>query len=175
MEKIRIPLRVNGEDREVLAPAHHTLLEVLREDLGLMGTKHGCELGECGTCTVLLDGQPVLSCLTLPLECEGREVRTVEAMAKDGELHPLQQAFVELGAAQCGYCSPGFLLVAEALLSANPRPTRQEIAEATAGNLCRCTGYLKIFEAVELAAARMRGETAPDAEALAKAAEVVRG
>jgi aerobic-type carbon monoxide dehydrogenase small subunit (CoxS/CutS family) len=175
MEKIRIHLTVNGETREALLPVHHTLLEVLREDLGLMGTKHGCELGECGTCTVLLNGAPVLSCLTLPIECEGRAVRTVEAMAEGGELHPLQQAFVELGAAQCGYCTPGFLLVAEALLVENPRPTRQQIAEATAGNLCRCTGYLKIFEAIELAAARMRGETAPDAEALARAAEVVRG
>jgi aerobic-type carbon monoxide dehydrogenase small subunit (CoxS/CutS family) len=175
MEKIRIRLTVNGEEREALAPVHHTLLEVLREDLGLMGTKHGCELGECGTCTVLLDGVPVLSCLTLPVECAGRAVRTVEAMASGGVLHPLQQAFVELGAAQCGYCTPGFLLVAEALLAENPRPTRQQIAEATAGNLCRCTGYLKIFEAIELAAARMRGETAPDAEALARAAEVVRG
>jgi aerobic-type carbon monoxide dehydrogenase small subunit (CoxS/CutS family) len=118
-------LRVNGEDREVLAPVHHTLLEVLREDLGLIGTKHGCELGECGTCTVLLEGRPVLSCLTIPV----------------------------------GYCTPGFLLVAEALLATNLRPTRPQIAEALAGNLCRCTGYLKIFEAVELAAARMRGET----------------
>jgi aerobic-type carbon monoxide dehydrogenase small subunit (CoxS/CutS family) len=174
-ERERIRLRVNGEDREVLAPAHHTLLEVLREELGLTGTKHGCELGECGTCTVLLGGQPVLSCLTLPVECQQREVKTVEGMARDGRLHPLQQAFVELGAAQCGYCTPGFLLVAEALLEANPRPTRGQIAEALAGNLCRCTGYLKIFEAVELAAARLRGETAPDAQALADAAEVIRG
>lgn len=175
MERVRIALRVNGEEREVLAPVHHSLLEVLREELGLTGTKHGCELGECGTCMVLLDGQPVLSCLTLPVECAGRDVRTVEGMAEPGGLHPLQQAFAELGAAQCGYCTPGFLLAAEALLGQNPRPARREIAEALAGNLCRCTGYLKIFEAVELAAARMRGESAPGPEELARAAEVVRG
>ena len=156
MEKIRVRLRVNGEDREVLTPVHHTLLEVLREEMGLAGTKHGCELGECGTCTVLLDGKPVLSCLTLPVECAGREVTTVEGLAEGGVLRPLQQAFIELGAAQCGYCTPGFLLVAERLLRENPHPSRAEIAEALAGNLCRCTGYLKIFEAVELAAARMR-------------------
>jgi carbon-monoxide dehydrogenase small subunit len=161
MEKTRIRLRVNGEERETLAPVHHTLLEVLREELGLTGTKHGCELGECGTCTVLVDGRPVLSCLSLPVECEGREVTTVEGLARHGVLHPLQQAFAELGAAQCGYCTPGFLLVAEELLRENPRPTRTQIAEALAGNLCRCTGYLKIFEAVELAAARMRGEAVP--------------
>jgi aerobic-type carbon monoxide dehydrogenase small subunit (CoxS/CutS family) len=161
MEKTRIRLRVNGEEREALAPVHHTLLEVLREELGLTGTKHGCELGECGTCTVLLDGRPVLSCLTLPVECESRDITTVEGLARDGVLHPLQQAFAELGAAQCGYCTPGFLLVAEELLRHDPRPTRAQIAEALAGNLCRCTGYLKIFEAVELAAARMRGEPAP--------------
>jgi carbon-monoxide dehydrogenase small subunit len=155
MSKVRLRLFVNGEERDVLAPVHHTLLEVLREELGLMGTKHGCELGECGTCTVLVDGKPVLSCLALPIECEGRPVTTVEAMAGAHGLHPLQQAFVELGAAQCGYCTPGFLLVAEALLKENPRPSRDEIAEATAGNLCRCTGYLKIFEAIELAAERM--------------------
>ena len=155
MEKIRIRLKVNGEEREVLAPVHHTLLEVLREEMALTGTKHGCELGECGTCTVLVDGRPVLSCLALPVECEGREVTTVEGLARDGVLHPLQQAFAELGAAQCGYCTPGFLLVADELLRHNPRPTRAEIAEALAGNLCRCTGYLKIFEAVELAVSRM--------------------
>ena len=159
MEKQRIRLRVNGEDRECLAPVHHTLLEVLREELGLMGTKHGCELGECGTCTVLVDGKPILSCLALPIECEGREIRTVEAMA-GADRHPLQQAFAGLGAAQCGYCTPGFLLTAEALLKEHPDPGRAAIAEALAGNLCRCTGYLKIFEAVELAAAWMRGEDA---------------
>jgi carbon-monoxide dehydrogenase small subunit len=161
MERIRIRLKVNGEEREVLAPVHHTLLEVLREEMGLTGTKHGCELGECGTCTVLVDGRPLLSCLTLPLECEGREVTTVEGLASSGSLHPLQQAFAELGAAQCGYCTPGFLLVAEELLRHEPRPKRAQIAEALAGNLCRCTGYLKIFEAVELAAERMRGEPVP--------------
>jgi len=159
MEKTRLRLRVNGEDREVLAPVHHTLLEVLREDLDLMGTKHGCELGECGTCTVLVGGRPILSCLALPIECEGREITTVEGMASHGALHPLQDAFAELGAAQCGYCIPGFLLTADALLRSNASPTRQEIAEATAGNLCRCTGYIKIFEAIERAAAQMRGET----------------
>lgn len=168
MEKTRIRLSVNGEAHDVLAPVHHTLLEVLREDLGLPGTKHGCELGECGTCTVLLDGKPALSCLLLPIECQGREVRTVEAMAVGAALHPLQQAFVDLGAAQCGYCTPGFLLTAEALLKERPRPSREEIAEALAGNLCRCTGYLKIFEAVEIAAARMQGEDPP----LPEAAEV---
>jgi len=156
MEKVRLCLKINGEEREVLAPVHHTLLEVLREELLLTGTKHGCELGECGTCTVLMDGQAVLSCLTLPLECEGREITTVEGMAEPGGLHPLQQAFSDLGAAQCGYCTPGFLLVAKALLERNPHPTREEIAEGLSGNLCRCTGYLKIFEAVELAAGRLK-------------------
>jgi aerobic-type carbon monoxide dehydrogenase small subunit (CoxS/CutS family) len=160
LDKIRIQLSVNGEDRECLAPVHHTLLEVLREELGLMGTKHGCELGECGTCTVLVDGRPILSCLALPVECEDREITTVEGMA-GVTLHPLQEAFAALGAAQCGYCTPGFLLTAAALLADKPSATRQEIAEATAGNLCRCTGYLKIFEAIELAAERMRSVSQP--------------
>ena len=155
MEKVLIRLDVNGEARQVLAPVHHTLLEVLREELSLTGTKHGCELGECGTCTVLLDGQPVLSCLTLPAECEGRSVTTVEAMATGAIQHPLQQAFAELGAAQCGYCTPGILLTAQALLEDEPQPPRQRIKEALAGNLCRCTGYTKILDAVELAALRM--------------------
>ena len=120
--KVLLSLTVNGETRDILAPAHKTLLEVLREDLGLTGTKHGCELGECGTCTVLLDGEPVLSCLALPLECQGRRITTVEGMAEGGRLHPLQQAFAELGAAQCGYCTPGILLTAQALLADNPAP-----------------------------------------------------
>ena len=163
--KTLLALRINGEDRDVLAAPHKTLLEVLREDLNLTGTKHGCELGECGTCTVLVDGLPVLSCLALPIECQGREIRTVEGMAQGGELHPLQRAFAELGAAQCGYCTPGILLTAEALLEDTPTPTRDEIKQALAGNLCRCTGYTKILDAVELAALRMQrqGEVQPQA------------
>jgi aerobic-type carbon monoxide dehydrogenase small subunit (CoxS/CutS family) len=153
--KRQINLSVNGEGREVLVPVHKTLLEVLREDLGLIGTKHGCELGECGTCTVLVDGAPVLSCLALPAELAGAAVTTVEGLARGAELHPLQQAFAELGAAQCGYCTPGILLTAHALLNDDPQPTRQRIREALAGNLCRCTGYTKILDAVELAALRM--------------------
>jgi aerobic carbon-monoxide dehydrogenase small subunit len=163
--KTRVSLNVNGETNELLVPVHKTLLEVLREDLGLIGTKHGCELGECGTCTVLVDGDPVLSCLALPVECQGREIKTVEGMAEGGRLHPLQQAFAELGAAQCGYCTPGILLTAEALLVDIPMPTRDEIKHALSGNLCRCTGYTKILDAVELAALRMRrqGEVQPQA------------
>ena len=153
--KVRMALTVNGESRDVLASVHKTLLEVLREDLGLTGTKHGCELGECGTCTVLVDGEPVLSCLALPIAIEGRQITTVEGMAEGGQLHPLQQAFAELGAAQCGYCTPGILLTAQALLDETPTPTRDEIKEALAGNLCRCTGYTKILDAVELASMRM--------------------
>ena len=158
--KAHVRFVVNGEAVEVAFAPHKTLLEVLREDLGLTGTKHGCELGECGTCAVLVDGRPVLSCLYLGLECEDRRVETVEGMATAAGLHPLQKAFADLGAAQCGYCTPGFLLTAQALLDANPRPSLDEVREALAGNLCRCTGYVKIFEAVELAAAWMRGEEA---------------
>ena len=152
-----LSLAVNGETRDMVVPPHKTLLEVLREDLALTGTKHGCELGECGTCTVLLDGVPVLSCLALPVECQDRRITTVEGMAEGGRLHPLQQAFAELGAAQCGYCTPGILLTAQALLADNPVPTRDEIRHALSGNLCRCTGYTKILEAVELAALRISG------------------
>ena len=148
-------LDVNGERTELLLPVHKTLLEVLREDMQLTGTKHGCELGECGTCTVLVDGRPELSCLLLPVQLVGRAITTIEGMAAGSELHPLQQAFAELGAAQCGYCSPGILLAAKSLLETNGHPARDEIREALAGNLCRCTGYAKILDAIELAAGRM--------------------
>lgn len=158
--KALIRFILNGETTEVAFAPHKTLLEVLREDLLLTGTKHGCELGECGTCTVLVDGRPILSCLALGLDMEGRRVETIEGMADGSRLHPLQVTFADLGAAQCGYCTPGFLLAAKDLLDRSPAPSRHEIQEALAGNLCRCTGYLKIFEAVELAAARMRGEDA---------------
>lgn len=147
----RIRITLNGEGTDVSFASYKTLLEVLREDLGHTGTKHGCELGECGACAVLLDGKPVLSCLVLALECDGREILTVEGMGLDGKLHPLQDAFADLGAAQCGYCTPAILVTAKALLDANPHPTRGEIREAISGNLCRCTGYLQIFEAVEAA------------------------
>ena len=157
-QKAHISFSLNGETTEVAFAPHKTLLEVLREDLGLTGTKHGCELGECGTCTILVDGRSILSCLMLGLDAEGREVTTIEGMAAGGELHPLQDTFADLGAAQCGYCSPGFLLVAKELLEKSSNPSRDEIKEALSGNLCRCTGYIKIYEAVELAAARMRGE-----------------
>ena len=154
-ERVRLYFKVNGEPAEVWAPPHKTLLEVLREDLGLTGTKHGCELGECGACTVLVDGEPVLSCLALPVELEGRDIVTVEGMYEQGMPHPLQKAFAELGAAQCGYCTPGILLAAKALLDRNREPTREDIKAFLAGNLCRCTGYLQIIDAVELAAKRL--------------------
>jgi aerobic-type carbon monoxide dehydrogenase small subunit (CoxS/CutS family) len=153
-DKVAVRLRVNGEDMAAMVPPYKTLLEVLREDLGLTGTKHGCELGECSTCGVLVNGKPFLSCLAMPLDLEGREIVTVEGMARGSQPHPLQVAFAELGAAQCGYCTPAMLLTAMALLERNPHPSRDAIKEALAGVLCRCTGYLKIFEAVELAASR---------------------
>jgi len=149
--RTQIAVTVNGERTEVTFDGYKTLLEVLREDLGLCGTKHGCELGECGACAVILDGQPVLSCLVLGVECDGRDIVTIEGLATDGRLHPLQDAFADLGAAQCGYCTPGFLITAKVLLDRNPNPSRDEIRDALSGNLCRCTGYQQIFEAVEAA------------------------
>ena len=151
-ENVRIRLTVNGERRDVVFAGYKSLLEVLREDLALTGTKHGCELGECGACAVLLDGRPVLSCLLLGVECEGADVTTIEGLAGGATLAPLQAAFADHGATQCGYCTPGILVTAQALLERNPRPTRAEIREALSGNLCRCTGYQQIFEAVEAAA-----------------------
>ncbi len=151
-------LRVNDEECRVVFPTHHTLLEVLREECGLTGTKHGCELGECGACTVLLDGKPVLSCLVLAAEAADRSVTTVEGLGNGHRLDPLQTAFADLGGLQCGYCTPGMLLAAKALLNENDDPTPDEIREALGGNLCRCTGYQKIVEAVGGAAAQLRGE-----------------
>jgi carbon-monoxide dehydrogenase small subunit len=152
--KVRLACTVNQEPVDLLADDYKTLLEVLREDLQLTGTKHGCELGECGACAVLVDGQPVLSCLVLAVESVGRQITTVEGLAADGRLHPLQECFADLGAAQCGYCTPGILITAKALLDAEPNPSRVRICEALSGNLCRCTGYLQIVEAVEEAAKR---------------------
>jgi aerobic-type carbon monoxide dehydrogenase small subunit (CoxS/CutS family) len=159
MKRVRMTLQVNGEAQEVLFHPYKTLLEVLREELNLTGTKHGCELGECGACAVLVDGEPRLSCLELALECEGRAVETVEGLQRGDQLHPLQAAFADLGGAQCGYCTPGILMTAKALLDSEPNPSRERIREAVSGNLCRCTGYLQIYESIEEAAKRMR-ETA---------------
>jgi aerobic-type carbon monoxide dehydrogenase small subunit (CoxS/CutS family) len=162
---VRMTLRVNGEDTELLFAPYKTLLEVLREDLDLTGTKHGCELGECGACAVLVDGQPLLSCLVLAVECEGKAIETVEGLARGSALHPLQAAFADLGGAQCGYCTPGILMTAKALLDKDPDPSRERIKEAISGNLCRCTGYVQIYESIEEAARRMRGSEAPDTSA----------
>jgi carbon-monoxide dehydrogenase small subunit len=158
MKRVRMRLRVNGEEQEVLFHSYKTLLEVLREELGLTGTKHGCELGECGACAVLVDGQPLLACLELAVQCEGREVQTVEGLARGAELHPLQAAFADLGGSQCGYCTSGMLMTAKALLDQEPAPSRERIKEALAGNLCRCTGYQQIWESVEQAARTLREE-----------------
>ena len=155
----QLSLTVNGEPAEVSFAPYKTLLELLREDLHLTGTKHGCELGECGACAVLLDGEPKLSCLVLALECQGKEIETVEGLARGATLHPLQAAFADLGAAQCGYCTPGILMTAKALLEKEPQPTRERIKEAISGNLCRCTGYQQIFEAIEAAAKVMSDES----------------
>ena len=156
--KILRRLRLNGDAIECAFPPNKTLLEVLREDLALTGTKHGCELGQCGACTVLVEGAPTLSCLTLAVECEDRAIETIEGLAKGGDLHPLQRAFADCGAAQCGYCTPGFILSGVALLESNHDPSVDDVKAALAGNLCRCTGYTKIIEAVMLSAERMRDD-----------------
>lgn len=143
-----LKLHVNGEEVEVLTETHKTLLEVLREDLGLTGTKRGCDLGTCGACTVLIDGKPYLSCLTLAVDVQGKKILTIEGLAKDAKLHPLQKAFAEKGAIQCGFCTPGMIMTAKAFLDEEPHPSEEGVKRAIAGNLCRCTGYVKIVEAI---------------------------
>jgi len=160
----QITLNVNGEAHTLSVPVHRTLLEVLREQLLLTGTKHGCELGECGACTVLIDGVPTLSCLTLPIEVQGCAITTIEGVERGGRLHPLQETFAELGAAQCGYCTPGMLLSGVALLARDPNPSIEAIKEALAGNLCRCTGYTKIYEAVQAASERIAPNIVQEAQ-----------
>ena len=160
MQHVHLTLEVNGESQQVSFAPYKTLLEVLREDMFLTGTKHGCELGECGACAVLVDGQPLLACLELAVECEGRAIETIEGLADGAKLHPLQAAFADLGGAQCGYCTPGILMTAKALLEAEPNPSRERIREAVSGNLCRCTGYQQIYESIEEGARRLREERA---------------
>jgi carbon-monoxide dehydrogenase small subunit len=148
-----IALNVNGEDFEVPVAPTDFLVDVIRDRIGLTGTKRGCGIGDCGACTVLLDGKPILSCLTLAVACHGKQITTIEGLAgKGGELHPVQQAFVDKGAIQCGFCTPGMILSSKALLDRIPNPTEEEIKTGIAGNLCRCTGYVKIIEAVRHAA-----------------------
>lgn len=159
MKKV-VSFNLNGEDIQVLAEPNRTLLDLLRDDLGLTGTKKGCEAGECGACTVMLDGRPVNSCITLVAEVEGCKVITVEGVAQDGQLTPLQRQFIDKWAFQCGYCTAGMIMSAKALLDRNPHPTEIEIREAIEGNLCRCTGYVKIVEAIQAAAAEMDWEAA---------------
>jgi carbon-monoxide dehydrogenase small subunit len=156
--KQHLHLKVNGNEIDAMVSPNSTLLDFLRDELGLTGTKKGCGEGDCGACTILLDGVPVSSCLMLALQAEGREILTVEGLAEGGRLHPLQKAFVEVGGVQCGFCTPGMLLTAKSLLDSNPEPDEKQIREAIAGNLCRCTGYQKIVEAIAVAAAELRRE-----------------
>ena len=148
MNKMTIMLKVNGQEYDLVIPVNRTLTQVLRENLRLTGTKQGCSLGDCGSCTVLLNGRPVNSCLVLAVEADGQEITTIEGLAAGEQLHPIQQAFVEHGGIQCGFCTPGMILSAKALLDKNPAPTELEIREAISGNLCRCTGYQKIVESI---------------------------
>lgn len=152
-EKAPIALRVNGQDFRINIEPRRTLLDALRKDLGLTGTKEGCDEGTCGTCTVLLDGRPIYACLTLAIECEGHEIETIEGISKDGKLHPIQEAFIEHDALQCGFCTPGQILSVKALLEQNPNPTEEEVKRAISGNLCRCGAYPNIIRAT-LAAAK---------------------
>ena len=152
MEKQLIQLTVNGEDHDVVVTPHQTLVDVLREDLELTGTKVGCDEGACGTCTVLMDGKPVRSCLTLAVEAQGKSIETIEGLASGGELHPVQKAFIEHGAIQCGFCTPAMILTSKAFLEQNPHPTEEEVRRAISGVVCRCTGYAKIVEAIMAAA-----------------------
>ena len=161
MSKRLMEITVNGTRHELALEPRRTLLELLREEVGLTGTKHGCGEGDCGACVVLLDGEPVNACLVLALEAAGREVLTVEGLADGNRLHPIQQAFVDVGAVQCGYCTPGMVLTARALLARNPRPTEADVRRAISGNLCRCTGYQKIVEAI-LDASRRMSESAAE-------------
>lgn len=156
MEKARVRFQVNGQDIELDVDPMATLLDVLREQLGLTGTKKGCDAGDCGACTVIMEGKAILSCLTPVLQAAEKKILTVEGLAQEGKLHPLQEAFIECGAVQCGFCTPGMLLSAKALLDQNPIPTRQEIRVAISGNLCRCTGYKKIIDAIVLASERIK-------------------
>ena len=155
-DRVHVKLRVNGEEQAVSFAPYKTLLEVLREDLNLTGTKHGCELGECGACAVLVDGAPLLACLELAVQCEGRDIQTIEGLAQGTTLHPLQAAFADHGGSQCGYCTSGMVMTAKALLDKEPAPSRERIKEALSGNLCRCTGYQQIWESVEDAARALR-------------------
>ncbi len=159
-----IQLDINGDRREAAVPTHYTLLEALRYVFGLTGSKQGCDKGDCGACTVLLDGEPVLACITPVFEALNRKVLTVEGLAGVGSLHPLQDAFETTGGAQCGFCTPGVLMSAWALLQKNASPSRDEIRDALAGNLCRCTGYTKIYEAVELAGQELQARAGAGAE-----------
>ncbi len=156
--KKQIRLRVNGLDYDLMVKPHHTLLDALRDELGLMGTKKGCDKGECGACTVMMDGEAILSCLVLAVQAQGKEILTIEGLAREGALDPVQECFVKYGAIQCGYCTPGMIMTARALLNKTPHPSEEEIKLELSGNLCRCTGYVKIIEAVKSASTMEAGQ-----------------
>lgn len=158
MKKVKISFVINGKKKEMAISPNTTLLELLRDHLSLTGTKNGCEAGECGACTVLLDGRPVYACLVLAPKVDGKEIITIEGIGEEGKLHPVQKAFLTHGAVQCGFCTPGMILAAKALLDENPHPSREEIEDAISGNLCRCTGYLQIVKAIEASGKGGKGE-----------------